>query len=164
MDGYGIRFKIVRQNAGMNQLDFAESLGIKQGYVSQLETEKEKPSELLINAICSKFGIKKEWLVYGTEEMNEGLEARILWEIKLLGLDEVKKSFIDILKANDEIYMQPIIDTEFNNIMEWLFDFWMHSDNDMRSWIKVQLKRTFPEYDQQKKSCQDSSKDTTNNL
>lgn len=61
----GDRIKKLRKSLMLNQSDFAKELGIKQGYLSNLEQSKKVPSEQLILSICRTFGVRYEWLKEG---------------------------------------------------------------------------------------------------
>lgn len=70
-DSIGFRIQIVRKRENLTQVVFAKALGVKQGYVTRLESGKSEPSEQLILGICRAFGLKYEWLKFGTGEMLE---------------------------------------------------------------------------------------------
>lgn len=61
------RIKEVRQENNLTQETFASRLGIKKSSVSLLESGKNNPSEQTIRAICSEFGVRREWLELGHE-------------------------------------------------------------------------------------------------
>ena len=63
------RIKQVRQSNRLTQDAFAARLGITKSSVSLIESGKNNPSEQTIRAICSEFGIRREWLELGHEPM-----------------------------------------------------------------------------------------------
>lgn len=63
------RIKQVRQLHHLTQDVFASRLGITKSSVSLIESGKNNPSEQTIRAICSEFGIRREWLEFGHEPM-----------------------------------------------------------------------------------------------
>lgn len=63
------RIKQVRENAKLSQRSFASHIGISGPSVARLESGENSPSEQTIRAICSEFGIRREWLETGVEPM-----------------------------------------------------------------------------------------------
>jgi SOS-response transcriptional repressor LexA len=64
----GRRIKELRQVKGLNQKDFAASLGIVQGFLSGIEREKKSPSDTLLIALCNLYEINEAWLLSGEGE------------------------------------------------------------------------------------------------
>lgn len=64
----GRRIKEVRQTNGLTQNDFADSLGIVQGFLSGVEQGKKNVSDTLLVALCLLYGINKDWLKAGKGE------------------------------------------------------------------------------------------------
>lgn len=79
----GSRIKTARQAKGLTQKEFAESLGIVQGFLSGIERGRKTPSDTLLIALCHHYRINEEWLFTGTgdifreshaaESVNQGL-------------------------------------------------------------------------------------------
>lgn len=65
----GGRIKAARQAKGLTQKEFAESLGIVQGFLSGIERERKAPSGTLLIALCHYYRINEEWLFTGSGEM-----------------------------------------------------------------------------------------------
>ena len=64
----GIRIKEVRQANGLTQNEFANSLGIVQGFLSGVERGKKSVSDTLLITLCLLYGINKNWLKSGKGE------------------------------------------------------------------------------------------------
>lgn len=64
----GTRIKQIRKGSNLTQTEFGSRIGISLSGVSSLEIGKNTPSEQTIRAICSEFGINREWLVDGVGE------------------------------------------------------------------------------------------------
>jgi len=62
----GERIRSVRSAKGLTQKEFADALGIVQGYLSGIERDKKLPSTTLLFAICHKWGLREDWLLYGS--------------------------------------------------------------------------------------------------
>lgn len=61
----GERIKVVRTDNGLTQKDFANLFGLSHSHISNIENNREKPSDTLLLFMCSKFGINYEWLKFG---------------------------------------------------------------------------------------------------
>lgn len=91
MSGFGNRITILRNTFNLTQQQFADRLKISRAHESNLETEKREPSDIIINAICTEFGVREQWLRDGTGDMKPDITA---------SLDKVFASyFIEIQKA-----------------------------------------------------------------
>ena len=67
MSTLGERIRILRGE--MSQQQFADKLSITRQYVALLESDKRDPSPLLIDSLCQKFAVRREWLELGHEPM-----------------------------------------------------------------------------------------------
>ncbi|CAG0933227.1 repressor LexA [Rhodocyclaceae bacterium] len=65
----GRRIKDIRLNKGLTQKEFADSIGIVQGFLSGIEREKKTPSDTLLIALCNLYEINETWLASGQGEM-----------------------------------------------------------------------------------------------
>lgn len=65
----GGRIREVRQKNGLTQKEFAQSLGIVQGFLSGIEHGKKKFSDTLLIALCHQYGISRDWLRSGRGQM-----------------------------------------------------------------------------------------------
>lgn len=63
------RIKQIREQANLSQRAFAQRIGISGPSVARLESGENNPGEQTIRAICSEFGIRREWLEFGHEPM-----------------------------------------------------------------------------------------------
>ena len=69
----GERIKQHRKETGLNQSEYAERLGVKQGIISAMEKGNRNVSDRTIRAICSEFNVNENWLRTGEGEMFEQL-------------------------------------------------------------------------------------------
>lgn len=63
------RFKEVRTALGLKQGMFADKLQTTQGHISDIEHFRKVPSKRLIDIICLKFDVSKQWFSTGEGEM-----------------------------------------------------------------------------------------------
>lgn len=101
--GFGTRLKKLRLALQLGQMSFANSLGISQGYLSDLESDKKMPSRALLIAISNRYHVNDEWLVLGdgekmfVRELNFGEKVRALRRGRLRkltakGIEEISQS------------------------------------------------------------------------
>ena len=101
------RLKQIRKKLGCNQNEFAEKLGISVSNISSYEAGRRNPSDAVINLICEKFSINKEWLETGNGEMfiqkteNEKI-AEFLADVLKAGEDDQRYKFITAISQLDE--------------------------------------------------------------
>lgn len=69
MSTINARIKKVRKDAGLNQKEFSESLGVTQSGVSYMEQDGRNVSDITIKGICNRYNVNEDWLRYGTEPM-----------------------------------------------------------------------------------------------
>lgn len=103
----GQRLKEARKSCNMSQDMLAEKIGASRGVITNIEHDKiTKPQPMVINALCSALGIRKEWLSDGSGPMkvpaDENQDAQILSEIyeQAQKLSEEEQLFIlDMIKS-----------------------------------------------------------------
>ena len=64
------RIKQIREVENLSQRAFAQRIGISGPSVARLESGENNPGEQTIRAVCSEFGVRREWLEFGHEPMN----------------------------------------------------------------------------------------------
>jgi len=118
------RLKQVRIDKSLTQKVFAKSLGIAQGFLSEIEKGKKQPSDTLLLALSYRYKINIDWLLSGEGEMynKEG------------GMAPESLAKIDIK------------DMPLYNIKEWLDEFWTSASEEEKAWLKIEFGRLFPEY------------------
>ena len=69
MKTLGERIKILRKSYKLSQARFAEPLGISYGYISNIENNKEIPSDMIIRSITVHYNTTEEWIRSGRGNM-----------------------------------------------------------------------------------------------
>lgn len=104
MDTLGDRLRYIRKKNGYTQGSLSEAIGVSRGVIYNLEKNKTVPQLIVINAICNILNINRDWLLYGTGEIentdNISQSAKILAE-----LHEVSKD----LSENELLYLLDVI-------------------------------------------------------
>ena len=80
MTTLGERIRMLRGES--SQQEFADKLSISRQYVALLESGRREPSPVLMDSLCQKFQVRREWLETGKlprypEEVQNGPEALI---------------------------------------------------------------------------------------
>ena len=71
LETVGERIRFVRGICIENQSQMADKLGVNRAHISKIETNKAKPSSRLIKTLCIIYGLREEWVLYGTLPMSE---------------------------------------------------------------------------------------------
>ena len=75
-----LRIKMIREQKILTQQQFAEYLGMAQGFLSELERGRYKPRKPLLLAISYLYKINYEWLITGKGEKEEAEKPLVLHE------------------------------------------------------------------------------------
>lgn len=65
----GQRIAFLIEELGIKKVQFAETVGVHQTYVSQMVTDKKIPSNRIIKDICEAYNVSDRWLRTGEGEM-----------------------------------------------------------------------------------------------
>lgn len=63
------RIKLIRQNAGLTQQEFAKRIGVSRNTIATYETSGRNPIDAIVPAMCREFNVNEEWLRTGIGEM-----------------------------------------------------------------------------------------------
>ena len=73
----------VRAAQGLNQIDFAELVGVSRSAYKNYERGASDPPTSLVVQICERYGVDANWLLFGTRRPNEDelnrMAAAIEW-------------------------------------------------------------------------------------
>lgn len=94
------RIREVFEASGKTQSEFARSLNVTPAYIWKLLNKDEAvPSERLIDDICEKHHIRKEWLLHGTGDPEQPLDRQ----------DEIAKLTTDLFKGQKNSFKERLI-------------------------------------------------------
>lgn len=104
------RIKDLRKSLKLNQTEFGEQIGATQAMITSYETGRVEPSASMIELICTKFHISKEWLVDGTGDMHDfPLEDDTPGKLVskyMTSPDRVKKLMRELVALDDSWYQK----------------------------------------------------------
>lgn len=63
------RVRDIRSFFQKNQIDFAESISISNGYLAAIELGNRKVNDRLVKLICNEYNVNEDWLKSGEGEM-----------------------------------------------------------------------------------------------
>ncbi len=110
------RIKWLRESNKLNKVEFAKRLNVNQSTISRIEDGEQKPSADTLVALSQNFGVSSDWILFGNGPPN-----------------------------NDEGFLDAIIDEEMKKILLKIRSNWLEGDDADQGWIKVQLRKAFPE-------------------
>ena len=94
----GERIKELRKALGLNQTDFGNRIGLKQGSVAGYENGARTPLDAVITSICREFNVNEVWLRTGEGDMfNEDDAGVDLVTRAMMGQSENKKRLLRII-------------------------------------------------------------------
>jgi len=80
MESIGQRIRHLRKSIGLSAKEFAKRIGISRSYLTDIENDRVKPPDRILQLISHTFGVSYEWLKYGKGEMWEkGGEEVPVW-------------------------------------------------------------------------------------
>jgi transcriptional regulator with XRE-family HTH domain len=97
----GRRIRTVRLRSGLTQKDFARTLGIKQSWVSDLESGKSAPTELLLLAIEYRYKISAHWILTGEETVSITNEK----QSPTTEFQDIPPAIVDLLRMATKVLM-----------------------------------------------------------
>ena len=98
METINDRIGFVLERSGKTKTAFGESLNVSQQYISKL-VRTGNPSELLIDDICEKYHIRKDWLLKGEGDPDQPLDRQ----------DEIAKLTADLFKGEKNSFKERLI-------------------------------------------------------
>lgn len=94
------RIKAVRKETRLNQTDFGKSVGVSFSAEQKWELGLTVPSDAAIMNIVSKYGIREEWLRYGTGDMHESMRE-----------SELRRTVLDSMGNRPEAFRDALVET-----------------------------------------------------
>lgn len=113
MTTLGERIKMLRGES--SQQEFADKLSITRQYVALLESDKRDPSPLLMDSLCQKFQVRREWLEFGDEprELKDmaSADADLAAVLRAMsGRSEPKKKLLRIIAEMPDDLLEAVYD------------------------------------------------------
>ena len=96
------RIKTLRKHLNLNQAEFGQKIGLKNGAISWMEKEGNTITKQNIKIICDTFNVSENWLLNGEGEMFRPADEpdildRLQQELKLTSQEmEIIRTFVDL--------------------------------------------------------------------
>lgn len=109
------RIRQLRKDLGLNQTDFGDRIGVKQGSIAAYENGLRTPIDAVITSICREFGVNEEWLRYGTGDMYIKLSkdqelAAFVAEVYKEDENSFKRRLLSVLSSLSEDEWKLLVD------------------------------------------------------
>jgi transcriptional regulator with XRE-family HTH domain len=117
MSNLSQRIRHIRKKEGLSQIEFAEKIGVNQGHISKIETDKAQPSQNLLIKICIEFGISFDWISKGIGRLTnfEWGEEQLR---SLLKSDNIDANFKDLFILYENVALKEL--ERYNKIADYL--------------------------------------------
>ncbi|WP_159884494.1 helix-turn-helix domain-containing protein [Paenibacillus puerhi] len=99
MSDIGYRIKCIRKENNLNQIQFAKSIGISQGNLSEIEMGNSNPSAETLISIRTQYNVNLNWLLTGKD-----LKKGEIFE------DDYEKTLIQVFRILDDYDKNEIIE------------------------------------------------------
>lgn len=94
------RVREIFEKSGKSQSDLARSLNVTPAYIWKLLNKDDAvPSERLIDDICEKYHVRKEWLLHGIGDPDESLSRK----------EEIAQLTADLFKGEKNSFKERLI-------------------------------------------------------
>jgi transcriptional regulator with XRE-family HTH domain len=107
----GERFKQARKYLRLTQEELANELGISRSHVSNIESDREKPSLTLLKFMSYKYAVPEDWLLSGEDD--KGLYGFENQEVRDFNIEKFQKMCIILeqaINAHDETNLIACVD------------------------------------------------------
>ncbi|HIT42616.1 MAG TPA: helix-turn-helix transcriptional regulator [Candidatus Caccovicinus merdipullorum] len=102
------RIKELRKTLGLNQTEFGNRIGIKQGSVAAYESGARVPIDAVVLSICREFNVNESWLRTGEGEMfiqvpEEDETAALVYSLLGPEKNEFYTIILEIIRSYQEL-------------------------------------------------------------
>jgi transcriptional regulator with XRE-family HTH domain len=102
MDTVGSRIKSIRLDQNLNQKEFCNKIKLGQSRLSEIESNKNKPSFDTLLSIKDVFGVSIDWIISGSEYSNDSNSS----------LSEDEKELLEKYRSG----LEPIFDKDIKRL------------------------------------------------
>jgi len=113
------RFRTLRSKTNLSQKDFAQSIGVSQSVIAEIERGSREPSRSVLVAIAEKYQVSLDWLLLGVGSIDsvqrkENPEVEALKKEIALLEDKIRELEAENKKISQELLdrMRQLIDIQ----------------------------------------------------
>jgi len=122
MQTIGDRLSQTRNQLGLSLTNVALKINIDKSNLSRIENNKHEPTSGTLAALAKMYGVSTDWILFGENATLTGQNT----------------------------FLKDIDDSEMKFFLEKLKDYWLKGDTAEQGWIKVQLRKAFPQIAEEK--------------
>lgn len=128
------RLDFLRKRFGLNEGEFAESIGYTRRYVRAIKKEEVALSDAFISRLHETYNIKKEWITKGTGDIFENTPAanQKVSELYSEQISELDRHIRTLLQC----------DNDFIHMVYWIIEDYSNSSEVEKQTIKDVLNQT----------------------
>jgi transcriptional regulator with XRE-family HTH domain len=151
----GKRVQQVREYFNLTRKQFIQIIKVDLSTVSRIETGKQGPSEVFLDALLARLLINPDWVKTGEGEMFITSEEHMANGMKILGALKYGQGLLRILNDPQFSELQSIvaigdeikesIDPKLAAYLQYILDKWHQGDETVRGWLMIQLGIAFQE-------------------
>lgn len=105
MNTTSVNLKLLREDLGLSQRDFAKKLMLSDATISRIEKGERNVTVRVLNQICKEFNVNKNWLITGEGSMYNNVDdldvASMMGKIFAEEDEFLKKVFLTFAKLSD---------------------------------------------------------------
>jgi transcriptional regulator with XRE-family HTH domain len=149
----GRRVKQVREYFHLTRKQFIQIIKVDLSTVSRIETGKQGPSEVFLDALLARFLINPDWVKSGEGEMFITSQEHIANGIKFLGVQKYGQGLVKILDDQQFAELQSFVamnkfkkenfNDDLQELLQQVLNLWQQGDERTRKTL-VQLVKALP--------------------
>lgn len=93
------RIRLIRQNAGLTQQEFAKRIGVSRNTIATYETSVRNPIDAIVRAMCLEFNVNEEWLRTGIGDVYRNSNPDV----------ELSKWFGQLIREDSDSFKKQLI-------------------------------------------------------
>lgn len=154
----GQRIKLIRTSKQLSMKQFAESIDVTHPHISRVESGRAQPSALMLKAIESTYGVRREWLETGEGPMMAPVSELVRRELAKYGGDVQFQAESELTKAAVYSQLEQQVermskydifeaDPRLNLIAKYLREVWLSGGEKQKFLVGVRMGRAFPDFE-----------------
>ena len=152
-DSIGKRIQQVREHFKLSRKEFIQVIKVNLSTISRIEADKQKPSDVFLDALMARFLVNPDWVKTGEGDMLISLESYLQNVIEFLGKEKMAAGIVNLLKSQEFGDVKALaglnkmldsgIPDEVAKYLRYVIDTWNHGDEKTRHWVERQLEMAF---------------------
>ena len=148
-DSIGQRIQKVREHFNLSRKEFIQVVKVNLSTISRIEADKQKPSDIFLDALMAQFLVNPDWVRTGEGNMLISSQEYITKGITVLGVEKFGEGLATIIKnpkfeelssllaINDMVAEN--LDPQLATYLQYILNKWQQGDENIKGWLKIQL-------------------------